>query len=111
MDGYAVRSVDTAAPPATLTVGARVVTGTPASRALAPGEALPISTGGVVPRADAVVQLERVVESDGRIRIDAPVPAGTNVRDRGGDVRAGGPVLAAGVLLGAAQVARWPRPA
>src|SRR4051794_2225308 len=46
MDGYAVRATDT---PGSLPVVARIAAGRPASRALAAGEAMEISTGGVVP--------------------------------------------------------------
>jgi molybdopterin molybdotransferase len=38
------------------------------------------------------------------VEIEAPVTAGTNVRDRGGDVKAGSVVLGPGTRLGAAQV-------
>src|SRR4051794_20919417 len=62
MDGYALRSTDT---PGTLPIVFRVAAGTPATRPLAPGEAMGIATGGVVPEgADAVIQLELVVETD-----------------------------------------------
>src|SRR3954447_25601524 len=46
MDGFAVRAADT---PARLPVVARIAAGRPAERELAPGEAMEISTGGVVP--------------------------------------------------------------
>src|SRR3954449_861338 len=46
MDGYAVRAADT---PGSLPVVDRIAAGVPASRALAAGEAMEISTGGVVP--------------------------------------------------------------
>ncbi len=61
MDGYAVRAADL---PGTLPVVARIAAGRPASRALAAGEAMEISTGGVVPEgADAVVPVEYVVRT------------------------------------------------
>src|SRR3954467_14859401 len=64
MDGYALRSADT---PGTLPVVFRVAAGAPAERALEPGEAMGIATGGLVPEgADAVVQHELVVETDNR---------------------------------------------
>src|SRR5712691_5139298 len=46
MDGFAVRAADT---PGRLPVVARIAAGVPAPRALAPGEAMAIATGGVVP--------------------------------------------------------------
>src|SRR6185503_5015867 len=46
MDGFAVRAEDT---PGRLPVVFRIAAGSPAPRALAAGEAMGISTGGVVP--------------------------------------------------------------
>jgi molybdopterin molybdotransferase len=102
MDGYAVRAADT---PGSLPVVDRIAAGRPASRALAAGEAMEISTGGVVPDgADAVIPLEYVVQHDNRIEIEGAVDSGANVRPRGGDVHAGDAVVAAGARLGAAQI-------
>ena len=67
MDGFAVRAADT---PGRLPVVARIAAGRPAARPLAPGEAMGIATGGVVPEgADAVVPIERVevLGDDGRV--------------------------------------------
>ncbi len=105
MDGYALRSADTAEAPVTLPVVARIAAGSPAPRALEPGEAMAIATGGAVPEgADAVVPIEVVEESDGRLAVRAPVPGGANVRARGGDVGAGETVLEPGVVLGPGRV-------
>jgi molybdopterin molybdotransferase len=106
MDGYALRSADTADPPIRLPIVARIAAGSPAGRALAPGEAMAISTGGAVPEgADAVVPLELVEESDEAIDVSQPVAQGANVRERAGDVSAGDIVLEPGARLGPAQVA------
>jgi molybdopterin molybdotransferase len=106
MDGYAVRSADTADPPKRLPIVARIAAGSPAERSLASGEAMAISTGGAVPEgADAVVPLELVEESDEAIDVPAPVAQGANVRERAGDVSAGDIVLESGTRLGPAQVA------
>jgi molybdopterin molybdotransferase len=102
MDGYAVRSSDT---PGTLSVVARIAAGLPASRPLATGEAMGISTGGVVPDgADAVIQHELVDEQDNAISISEGVVPGANIRPVGRDVSAGGAVVSAGTRLGAAQI-------
>lgn len=102
MDGYALRAADT---PGTLPVVFRIAAGLPADRALAAGEAMAISTGGAVPEgADAVVPIEIVVEQDNKLEIPEAATAGAHIRPVGGDVRAGDPLLAAGTLLGAAQV-------
>ncbi len=102
MDGYAVRAADL---PGTLPVVDRIAAGRPAAGALAAGEAMAISTGGVVPDgADSVVPIEYVVHRDNAIEVGEPVPAGAHVRPRGGDVAAGDVVVASGVQLGPAQL-------
>jgi molybdopterin molybdotransferase len=102
MDGFAMRAADT---PGRLPVVFRIAAGRPAERALEPGEAMAISTGGAVPDgADAVVPIELVAESDGVLEVPDAATAGANVRPVGGDARAGDLVLAAGGRLGAAQV-------
>jgi len=102
MDGFAVRSSDT---PGRLHVMARIAAGAPAGAELESGQAMAISTGGVVPDgADSVVPIEHVVEEDNEVEIPAHVDQGDNVRPRGGDVVEGDVVAAAGVRLGPAQV-------
>jgi molybdopterin molybdotransferase len=102
MDGFAVRAADT---PGTLPVTFRVAAGRPASRSLEPGEAMGISTGGVVPEgADAVIPIERVVETANSVEIVEAVSPGASVRPRAGDVRTGDEVVAAGTCLGPAQL-------
>jgi molybdopterin molybdotransferase len=102
MDGFALRAADA---PGTLPVAARIAAGRPAERELQAGEAMAIATGGAVPEgADAVIPLEYVVEHDNNIEIAEPVVPGANVRPRGGDVRAGEPVVEAGTRLGPAQL-------
>jgi molybdopterin molybdotransferase len=102
MDGFAVRAADT---PGTLPVTFRVAAGLPAPRALQPGEAMGIATGGVVPdKADAVIPLEYVVERDNTIEIGSAVAPGSNIRPQGGDLHAGGQVVPAGVRLGPAHL-------
>jgi molybdopterin molybdotransferase len=106
MDGYALRSADTGAAPVRLPIVERIAAGTPAGRSLDAGEAMAISTGGVVPEgADAVVPLEVVEEVGDAIEVRDPVAAGANVRPRAGDVSAGETVLEPGARLGPAQVA------
>ena len=102
MDGYALRS---SATPGQLPVVFRIAAGRPAERALGEGEAMAIATGGAVPEgADAVVPIEIVAETDNNLDVGAPVALGANVRQAGGDVRAGDLLLAAGTRIGAAQV-------
>ncbi len=102
MDGYALRAADT---PGTLPVVFRVAAGSPAPRALRPGEAMGIATGGLVPEgADAVIQHELVDEADNHLDVHEVVAQGANIREPGRDVRAGGAVVAAGTRLGPAQI-------
>jgi molybdopterin molybdotransferase len=102
MDGYAVRAADT---PGVLPVVARIAAGRPAPRALVPGEAMGIATGGVVVEgADAVIPVEYVVEHDNKVEIGEAVEEGANVRPRGGDLRAGSSVVEPGSVLTPARV-------
>jgi molybdopterin molybdotransferase len=102
MDGFALRSADV---PGTLAVVGRIAAGSPAVRALAAGEAMGISTGGVVPDgADAVAPIEVVTDDGDTVEVPGAIAAGAHVRPRGGDVRAGDTVVAAGVVLGATQL-------
>ena len=102
MDGFAVRSADT---PGRLPIVGRIAAGLPAPRALGPGEAMAIATGGVVPDgADSVIPIEYVVEHDNDVEISDPVGRGDNVRPRAGDVASGDVVVARGARLLAAQI-------
>jgi len=102
MDGFAVRAVDT---PGTLPVAFRVAAGRPSPQPLQAGEAMGIATGGVVPEgADAVIPIEHVVDNENTVEIGESVAPGANVRPQGGDLRAGDEVVAAGTVLGAAQL-------
>jgi molybdopterin molybdotransferase len=102
MDGFALRSADV---PGTLAIGGRIAAGSPAERELHAGEAMAISTGGVVPDgADAVAPIEIVSERDGVLEVPDAIAAGAHVRPRGGDVRTGDVVVPAGVRLAATQL-------
>jgi len=99
MDGFAVRS-DASSGELWIVDESRA--GSPASRTLAAGEAVRISTGAAMPAgADAVVPVEQVHEGDGRVRPMATVAPGQHVRLAGEDLRAGNVVLTAGTVLGA----------
>src|SRR5690242_2860889 len=65
MDGFAVRSADV---PGLLRIVGEAAAGRPASAPLGEGEAVAISTGGVVPAgADAVIPIEYVVQHDNSV--------------------------------------------
>jgi molybdopterin molybdotransferase len=99
MDGFAVRA---GASSGALRIVDESRAGAPASRTLAAGEAIRISTGASLPAgADAVVPIERTRETDGHVTLAAAVAAGEHVRRAGEDLRAGRVVLEAGTVLGA----------
>ena len=101
MDGYAV----IAGPAAELDVVDESRAGHPAQRSLAQGQAIAISTGALIPEgADAVVPVERVQTSNGRVSVPQTA-VGANLRHAGDDVRRGEAVLRAGSVLGPAELA------
>jgi molybdopterin molybdotransferase len=103
MDGFAVRSGDL---PGALRVTGESAAGAPFQGTVGAGEAVAISTGGVVPEgSDAVLPIEYVVTKDNTIETAEVLDVGANVRPRGGDVRGGEVVVARGTLLRAAHVA------
>jgi molybdopterin molybdotransferase len=109
MDGFAIRAADSggasADRPARLTVVDESRAGHPASRSLGAGEAIRISTGAMLPQgADAVLRQEDAAETDEAVEVSAPVREGTDIRRRGEDLRAGGGVVAAGTVLGPAEL-------
>ena len=102
MDGFAVRSD---ASSGSLRVVDESRAGAPASRTLAPGEAIRISTGAAMPAgADAVVPLEQARESNDAVTLAGAVEPGQHVRRAGEDLRAGEVALPAGTVLDAAAL-------
>ncbi len=105
MDGYAVRAEDVKEVPATLTIVEDLPAGHVATATVQPGTAVKIMTGAPIPDgADAVVQVEYAEPAGRTVSIRVSVPAGTNLRAVGGDVRKGARVFEAGVRLGAAHL-------
>lgn len=102
MDGFAVRAEET---PGELPVAFRIAAGRPSSGSLPAGSTAAIATGGAVPEgANAVVPIERVTEHDDRVEVLELAQPGQHIRPRGGDVRQGAVVVAAGTRLGAAHI-------
>ncbi len=100
MDGYAVRASDAAKVQARLKVIGEVAAGRPFDRAIGPGEAARIFTGGVMPDgADAVVIQEDTVVDGSSITITEAASVGRNVRPAGVDFSEGDVLLAAGTRL------------
>ncbi|TYQ14386.1 UNVERIFIED_ORG: molybdopterin molybdotransferase [Gordonia westfalica J30] len=120
MDGFAVRSADLvdASPqhPVTFPVTDDIPAGRTDVPVLAAGTAHRIMTGAPVPSgADVVIPVEAAQSALGMSRppaksvesavtISSALPAGRNIRRVGSDITAGAPVLAAGTVIGAAQI-------
>jgi len=105
MDGYAVRAQDTfgATPgsPQYLTIIGEVAMGAVPDRQVAPGEALRLPTGAMLPPgADAVVMVEYTAEHpDLTLEVRRPVAPGENVLQPGEDVPQGEALFSAGRRL------------
>lgn len=109
MDGYAVVAGGGLEPPTRLPVVGRALAGHPFARALAPGEAIAIMTGAVVPPgADAVVPVEETAAETGpgghHVVVRAPVRPGQHIRPRGSEVAAGQLLIARGTRVRAAEI-------
>src|SRR5438552_7786322 len=108
MDGYAVRAADV---PGVLALVGRIAAGHPAERALAEGEAMEISTGGVVPEgADTVAPVEIVTVHDDTVHVPDPLEPGTHVRPPAGHARSGDDVVPPGVRPAPTQLASLAAP-
>jgi molybdopterin molybdotransferase len=117
MDGFAVTAVDfagdgTAAEIVELDVVADLAAGDAGSLVVRPGSCVRIMTGAPIPPgAEAVVPIERAVDSTakvhagGRVRLCEPrFRTGQHIGCQGDSFRAGQTVLAKGAQLGPAQV-------
>ncbi len=107
MDGYAVRSADTAAAPVTLDVVDTLAAGRAPDVAVGPGQAVRIMTGAPIPPgADAVIMVERTraLDGGGRVVAEVSVPVGNHVRRAGEDLEAGRVVFEPGEVLQPAHV-------
>ena len=103
MDGYAVRSVDV---PGLLRIVGEVAAGRMPDAEVGAGTAVRIMTGSVIPvGAEAVVRIEDTTVRDDEVTVSVAAPVGQYIRGVGGDVGAGDVVLAAGQVIGAAQIA------
>ncbi|MBK8295086.1 MAG: molybdopterin molybdotransferase MoeA [Solirubrobacterales bacterium] len=109
MDGYAVRSDDTATArpgsPVSLEVAGESRAGAPYQGAVQPGQAIAVSTGAPVPGgADAVLQKEIVEVDKSRISATSSVVAGHDIRRQGEVARTGAEILPAGAELGPVEL-------
>jgi len=102
MDGCAVRAADT---PGRLRIIGESAAGQAFTGELGPGEAIVISTGAVVPAsADGIVPIEEISRDGDTIEVGSPIVTGSFIRSPGSDIERGSLVLAAGTLLGPAQI-------
>ncbi|HUJ49727.1 MAG TPA: gephyrin-like molybdotransferase Glp [Bryobacteraceae bacterium] len=102
-DGFAVRAADV---PGELAVIGEVRAGEAFSADLQPGQAVEIMTGAPMPRgSDAVVMIEHVSVSDGRVKVPRSLQFGENVSPQASQARAGEVVLEPGRRLDFAAIA------
>jgi molybdopterin molybdotransferase len=110
MDGYAVRFADVAEcsadQPVILEVIEEIPAGSPPQCPIQAGQAARILTGSMMPEGADTVVIQEVVQRQGdRITlVNAPQPYAF-VRHRGAFYRAGQPLLSAGMLLSAPDIA------
>jgi molybdopterin molybdotransferase len=102
MDGYAIQAGEAGRE---LLIVAESRAGTPATRAVEPGQAVRISTGAALPDgATAVIPQEATSLQNGRVRTEAAISEGEHIRGPGEDMRAGTTVLEPGIRLGAVEL-------
>ena len=104
MDGYAVRSTETAqaAPesPAKLKVSGSCIIGEPQKFLQDKNTCYAISTGSIVPGgSDSVVMVEHTIEAEGTVMIQEAVTPGQNIAETGSDVATGEIILFEGKEL------------
>src|SRR5262245_45799392 len=106
MDGFAVRAADVATASARLKVVGEVAAGRPFDRAIGPGEAARIFTGGVMPAGTDTVVIQELTAREGDVVVvQKPTAKAKNVRAGGLDFRAGEVLLAKGHRLTARDLA------
>lgn len=90
MDGYALRAIDATQPGARLIVVGAAPAGHPYSGNVAPGEAVRIFTGGVVPdAANAIVIQEDAIAQNDQVVLNVAATPGRHIRVAGLDFKSG----------------------
>ncbi len=101
-DGYAVIAADTS--PVRRIVGEQY-TGYMADLQVTPGTAARVTTGAPLPSgADAVIMVELTEERNGYVMLHGQVSPGRDVRPVGEDIAVGQEIVAAGTVLGPAEL-------
>lgn len=126
-DGFAVCASDTfgageLSPRTLRLLDGSLDAGTPATQPIASGEAIPIATGGMVPRgADAILMIEHSEVERGKLIVRRAVTPGHGIAYAGTDITQGETVLRGGTFLtsretgllaaiGEDRVAVWRKP-
>lgn len=110
VDGFAVQAADTwgamEEQPRTLAVaGQALAPGIVPQHTVAPGQATPIATGGMLPRgADAVVMIEHTEAEDSQVQVLRAATAGQHISYAGSDIARGETVLRAGQPLSSREI-------
>ncbi|GKY86942.1 bifunctional molybdopterin-guanine dinucleotide biosynthesis adaptor protein MobB/molybdopterin molybdotransferase MoeA [Sinisalibacter aestuarii] len=105
MDGYGFAHASLAGGNVLLLDEGRSAAGAPHRSAVAPGHAVKVLTGALLPEGvDSVAMQEEVVIADGRITLPDGLSPGANTRAAGEDVAEGALALAAGCVLGPAEL-------
>lgn len=101
MDGYALRSADLGAVPATLEIIEDIKAGDRPGKTLASGQCARIMTGAPLPQgADAVIRVEDTeAKPDSYVQINLAVRAGNDIRRLGENMRNGEVVLNPGTPI------------
>ena len=105
MDGYGFAFASlTEQPTLTLEPG-RAAAGAPHRQAVAPGHAVKVLTGAVLPQGvDTVAMQEHVSINGGKVTLPDGLCIGDNTRAAGEDVKAGAVALPAATLVGPAEI-------
>lgn len=109
LDGYALRSADTAgagsSTPAVFKVTEMVPAGYTAKGRVEPGIAIKVATGAPLPPgADCIIRFEDTRQKGDLVEIDRPLTAGSGIVWSGEDVQNGEVLLTEGQLLGSAEI-------
>lgn len=106
VDGYGFAGPIAAGPSVMPLTPGRAAAGVPFGGAVAPGQAIRVLTGAVLPEGvDTVVLQEDVSVQDGCVALNGPLKKGTNTRLAGEDITAGETILRVGDKLRPQDVA------
>ena len=110
MDGFAVRYQDVRSAQFDNPIELEVIEDIPAGKipdqAIEIGQASRIMTGGVIPKgADTIVPIEDATTNGAVVNVNDAEKIGAHIRKRGEDILVGKPILSAGQLLSAGEIA------